>query len=250
MPLVVAGLGNPGDRYAKTRHNVGWMLVDRLAKLFDISLAGTRFPGDARGEVGRGKVLGEQLLLVKPHTFMNLSGDFLVPLLMSEGLGPTQLLIAVDEVQVPVGRIKMVFGGSSGGQNGTQSVIERLGSSGFYRCKFGIGLGRQGGQGRQVLKDFVLSEFHDDEHHLLDQTLDLACESLKQWASYGFSQDGFGKVITQANAKPNQPLDRLIRAEAEALKALAEAEEPDETREQEKNHDSPNPKGGDESDEQ
>ncbi len=134
---LIAGLGNPGPRYADTRHNVGAWFVDRLARRFGIQLA---HEAKFKGEVGRGNVLGHDLRLVLPQTFMNLSGESVGPLARFFKIEPEEILVAYDEMAFEPGVIRLKTGGGANGHNGIKSVIDGLGSApGFHRLRIGVG---------------------------------------------------------------------------------------------------------------
>ncbi len=134
---LIAGLGNPGPRYADTRHNVGVWFVDRLARRFGIRLA---YESKFKGDVGRGDVLGHDLRLVLPQTFMNLSGESVGPLAHFFKIEPEEILVAYDEMAFEPGVLRLKSGGGANGHNGIKSVIEGLGSArGFHRLRIGVG---------------------------------------------------------------------------------------------------------------
>lgn len=134
---LIAGLGNPGPRYADTRHNVGAWFVERLARRFGITPT-----GDAKfkGELGRGAVLGHDLRLLLPQTFMNLSGESVGALARFFKIEPAEILVAYDEMAFEPGILRLKTGGGANGHNGIRSVIEGLGNaSGFHRLRIGVG---------------------------------------------------------------------------------------------------------------
>ncbi len=134
---LIAGLGNPGPRYADTRHNVGVWFVERLARRFGINLApDTKFKGD----VGRGDVLGHDVRLLLPQTFMNLSGESVGPLARFFKIEPEEILVAYDVMAFVRGVLRLNPGGGANGHNGIKSVIDGLGSApGFHRLRIGVG---------------------------------------------------------------------------------------------------------------
>lgn len=134
---LIAGLGNPGPRYADTRHNVGAWFVERLAHRFGIRLASeSRF----KGHVGRGDVLGHDLRLLLPQTFMNLSGESVGPLAHFFKIEPEEILVAYDEMAFEPGVLRLKTGGGANGHNGIRSVIDGLGNArGFHRLRIGVG---------------------------------------------------------------------------------------------------------------
>ena len=164
--LLVVGLGNPGRRYRATRHNAGFMLVDRLA-----GLSGARF-GPAAGQfrVCRIERKSGSLILAKPQTYMNLSGIAVRSLLVHYDIDPAELLVVYDEVQLPLGRLRVRSSGSSGGQKGMESIIRMVGTNRIPRLRIGVGGDAAGGD----LTDYLLSPFSEAERLVLDSVLDRA----------------------------------------------------------------------------
>ncbi len=164
--LLVVGLGNPGRRYRATRHNAGFMLVDRLA---DLSAA--RFGSDAGpARVCRAERESGSLILAKPQTFMNLSGIAVRSLLGHYGAEPEELLVVYDEAQLPLGRLRVRRSGSSGGQKGMESIIQMVGTKQIPRLRIGVG----GDAVQGDLTDYLLSPFSAGERLVLDAVLDRA----------------------------------------------------------------------------
>ena len=175
MKLVV-GLGNPGDRYAKTRHNIGWMVVDRLADV--AGWGGRGRTRDASAIVG-GRYNGLDLTLAKPLTFMNDSGLAVRKLLAREHVPLNDLLVVADDFALPFGKLRFREGGGPGGHNGLRSIIGELGTEKFSRLRVGIG---EPGRGAV---DHVLSTFAPDERQRLDELLDAAADAVEEWAGHG-----------------------------------------------------------------
>lgn len=188
---VILGLGNPGKEYANTRHNVGWWVVDHLADVW--RLDGWRKDGEAltsSGTVGAIKVR-----LVKPQTFMNLSGAVLKPWLRRPfWAAATDLLVISDEVQLPVGTYRFRARGSAGGHNGLKSIEQALGSQEYARLRIGVG---PSDPQRRVgdLADFVLGEFGKQEAADTRALLPTFETALQQWA-----KDGIGPVMNAFNS--------------------------------------------------
>jgi PTH1 family peptidyl-tRNA hydrolase len=174
---VVCGLGNPGDRYRLTRHNVGYRVVDLLADRWGISKGRAR-DGAATVEVVRDEPVG-RVLLVKPLRFMNRSGAPLRAAIRNVNADPEgDLLVVADDVDLPLGRIRLRRGGSAGGHNGLRDVIESLGTDQFARLRVGIGRG-----GETV--DHVLSTFSRGEEGLADEAIATAADAVEQWLAEG-----------------------------------------------------------------
>lgn len=145
--FVIAGLGNPGLQYRKTRHNIGFMAIDTLAKELKISIKTKAFGG----LVGEGELNGQRVLLVKPQTYMNLSGDCLQAIMHFYKLPPRQLIVLVDDVALPLGSLRIRSKGSAGSHNGLKSIIACLNSQDFPRIRIGCGQDES-----LLLRDYVL----------------------------------------------------------------------------------------------
>lgn len=173
MHLIV-GLGNPGRDYAKTRHNAGFMAVARLAERHKLAGAKTRFRGQAiEGRIGEHKVL-----LLCPMTYMNRSGPAVREALDFYKLTPTDGMIVVDDVALPVGRIRIRPSGSAGGHNGLIDVEAAIGTSEYPRLRIGIDE-----PGQVTQKDYVLGKFTAEQLRRLDPALDRACDAIEYWLS-------------------------------------------------------------------
>ena len=173
---IVVGLGNPGKQYAATRHNVGWMVLDRLAER-----AG--WTGHARARDAAATVFGRyrdmDLLLAKPTTYMNLSGVAVRKLLAKHRAPLPDLLVVVDDFALPLGKLRLRGEGSAGGHNGLRSIIAELGTQDFARLRVGIGEPQRGAV------DHVLSRFAGAERKTLDEVLDAAADAVEEWARLG-----------------------------------------------------------------
>ena len=185
---LVVGLGNPGPDYEDTRHNAGFMTVDRLAAETGLALDREA----AQSVVGEGLWRGQGLALAKPLTFMNRSGPALAALLRRYGLGPESALVVYDDLALPLGRIRLRGKGSAGGHNGVQSVIGALGSTEFPRLR--VGVGDSFPPGGQV--EYVLSPFGDGERDALDAALGAAAE-----AALTFARDGLEAAMNRHNGR-------------------------------------------------
>lgn len=134
MKLIV-GLGNPGAKYELTRHNAGFLLIDLLADSHSISVSSKKF----HGLYGRGRVMGQEAVLLKPETFMNLSGKSVIPALQFFKIPADQLIVLHDDLDMASGKVKAKFGGGHGGHNGIRDIMAQLGHGNFHRLKIGIG---------------------------------------------------------------------------------------------------------------
>ena len=185
---LLVGLGNPGVRYAGTRHNVGFLVLDRLA-----SGAGTSFRSQPRlqgdlADVGSGD---QRLRLLKPTTFMNNSGQSVRASLDWFGWGPEQLLVIVDDMDLPLGRLRLRASGSAGGHNGLRSIIQHLGSDDFARLRIGIGApGESPVERRERTVGHVLGRFTDGERPLLDQVLQEVVDGIDRIQRLGLERAG------------------------------------------------------------
>lgn len=164
---MIVGLGNPGREYAHTRHNVGFDIIDLLAKRRKVRILGRQ----SKGLVGSFEHYGEQILLVKPQTFMNESGQTVGGIARKHGLSPDDILVVYDDMDLPLGKIRIRMRGSSGGHKGMKSIIAHLHSEDFPRVR--VGIGRAG-----EAIDHVLSRFNRKDRAIMDVTLEQAAEAL------------------------------------------------------------------------
>lgn len=173
---LIAGLGNPGPQYRLTRHNLGFRVLDRLAEML-----GRTFDKEKhQGLLAEAAYGGEKLLLVKPMTYMNRSGDCVAAVARNRIFAPEQLLVVVDDVNLPLGKLRLRAGGSAGGHNGLKSVIERLGSQDFHRLRMGVGDARTG----RDLADHVLAKFLPEERPEVEAMVERAAEAALHWATH------------------------------------------------------------------
>lgn len=185
---LVIGLGNPGPDYAGTRHNAGFLVVDRVAAEVGVEVDLEA----AHSVVAEGRWRGQGLALAKPLTFMNRSGQAYAALLRRYRLEPADVLVVYDDLALPVGQIRLRAKGSAGGHNGVQSVIDTLGTSEFPRLR--VGVGDSFPPGGQV--DYVLSPFDDDEREAVGAALDAAAE-----AALTFARDGLTAAMNRHNRR-------------------------------------------------
>jgi PTH1 family peptidyl-tRNA hydrolase len=178
MKLIV-GLGNPGRRYRGTRHNVGWEVIARLA-----DRAGIRVNEDEGfAEVGRGMIGDRRVLLARPFTYMNVSGEAVRDLRRRHRVRPEDILIIVDDIDLPLGRLRLRAAGSAGGHNGLKSVIEALGTTGFPRLRVGIGRPPLGTDPA----DFVLARFTADEAPAVQVSIERAADAVELAVTEGLN---------------------------------------------------------------
>ena len=157
---LIAGLGNPGPKYDLTRHNAGFMMVDALAERFGCDMRRVKF----KGLYGKCKIAGEDAVLLKPSTFMNLSGQSVTEAMNFFHIPPERVLLVFDDISLDVGRMRIRLKGSDGGHNGVKNIIYLSGSDRFPRVKIGVGHKPEGWD----LANWVLSRFSGDEQKLLD----------------------------------------------------------------------------------
>ncbi len=185
--FLIAGLGNPENRYQATRHNTGFLAIDRLASHYQIEL--TRSEGKAL--TGSGRIGGNRVLLCKPQTYMNLSGESLQALCAYYRVDPAaELLVLVDDIHLPTGAIRIRKGGSAGGHNGLKNIAQMLGTETFPRLRIGVGEGVPG----ENLIPHVLGNFSKEEWTLMDDALDQAAE-----AAACFVTDGIDRAMNRYN---------------------------------------------------
>lgn len=173
---VIVGLGNPGPEYAGTRHNVGFDVVELLADRHRIKLDKSKH----RARFGSGKFWDASVLLVKPLTYMNLSGQAVGPILRDAGLKPDRLIVLADDTDLPPGKIRIRAEGSAGGHNGHKSLIATLGTNVYARVKIGIGR-----VSREGTIDHVLGKFHGDERVVVQESLVRAADAVEAIVSEG-----------------------------------------------------------------
>ena len=176
MKYLIAGLGNIGDEYDGTRHNIGFRVLDALAKASNTAFEDCRY-----GFVAHMRVKNAELVLLKPSTYMNLSGNAVRYWLAQEKIPIENLLVVVDDLSLPVGTIRMKPSGSDGGHNGLRHIAQMLGTQAYSRLKFGIG--NDFPRGAQV--DFVLSGFNAEDEAKVNEKVPVAVEAIKAFALSG-----------------------------------------------------------------
>lgn len=169
---AVIGLGNPGLRYHNTKHNAGFMLLDHIVQ--EMKLV---YRNDFRGKMAEGRLEGEKVLLLKPYTYMNLSGLAVVQLAGFYKVSPHDILVIHDDLDLPLGRIRLRPKGSSGGHKGLKSIIAELGSQEFWRLKIGVGRPQEEGD----IVSHVLSSFKKDEKVIIREALNRAGNAVQLW---------------------------------------------------------------------
>lgn len=213
---IIVGLGNPGEKYETTRHNVGFITADLLADAFDteVNLNGMLCLYNTF------RCGGEKILVVKPQTYMNLSGDCVGQLARYYKVENEDILVIADDLSLPVGTMRFRSKGSSGGHNGLKSIIAHLGGDDFPRLKIGIG------RGGDVI-DYVLGHFGKDEWEKISEMMKLAVEAVKLWITDGDEavMNRYNKYSKLPKPKKEKPAPKDADTEADAQKPLVTPED-------------------------
>lgn len=216
---IVLGIGNPGPEYDGTRHNVGFMVLDLLAQRLGLTFGrlerhaddGSRvFGGKVKAQVCEGRRKGRSFLLTKPQTYVNLSGDVAGPLLRAAGRPPDSLFVIVDDLNLPLGRMRIRPSGSAGGHNGLKSVQQCLGTDGYPRLRLGIGpVAPQGGDQSGGIRparwpDYVLAPFLPEEREVLGRVLVRAADCTQEWLDGADLQNLMGTYNSDSGSRPGE----------------------------------------------
>lgn len=188
---MVVGLGNPGPEYARTRHNVGFQVLEVLAQRYRL-VFGAR---EHQALVAPWTFAGQDVLLVMPMTYMNLSGKAVAPLVRTYGVTPADLLVVYDDLDLPFGVLRMRPKGGAGGHKGVASVIDHLGTSEFPRLR--VGIGRP--PGRMDPAEYVLSPFTEEEEEVMQRVREEAADAVEMWVRWGAE-----KAMSWVNARARQ----------------------------------------------
>ncbi|MBM4243553.1 MAG: aminoacyl-tRNA hydrolase [Deltaproteobacteria bacterium] len=194
MPRAVVGLGNPGSRYAGTRHNAGFLLVDLLARRHGVTLSARRY-GAAWAEI---ELAGHRTALIEPLGFMNLSGPPVAAFATDLGIDPEAILVLHDDLDLAPARVRMKRGGGTAGHRGLDSIVESLGTRDFPRLRIGIGRPPAG----LPVVDFVLAPFDEEARVALDGALEQALSGIEIWARDGIEA---AMAVVHAPALPRPP---------------------------------------------
>ncbi|MDU5722675.1 MAG: aminoacyl-tRNA hydrolase [Clostridium butyricum] len=168
--FLIVGLGNPGSQYEDTRHNIGFKVVDNIAKEYNIEINRQKF----KGMCGEGFINGEKVILLKPTTYMNLSGESVREVVDFYKLSNDDVLVIYDDISLDVGRLRIREKGSAGGHNGIKSIIAHLGTDIFPRIKVGVG------QPNVDLVNYVLGKFTKEEMEVLNESIDASTKAAKE----------------------------------------------------------------------
>ena len=179
---IIVGLGNPGDKYKGTRHNIGFMITGELASKNAID---GKFNSKFESILGKGSINGKEVVILQPMTFMNLSGQAVVKALNWYNIEPSELLVVFDDINLDIGRIRFRDSGTDGGHNGIKSIVESLGGfKDFPRLKVGIGPN----PGSSLMKSFVLQEFTQSEKEILEKIIPLSVDAIELFLDKGITQ--------------------------------------------------------------
>lgn len=188
---LIVGLGNPGSKYEKTRHNIGFQCLDALAQRHGLSFS----KHEHKAQVAGGLILGKRVLLAKPQTYMNVSGDSVGQLVNFYKVPFERILIVCDDLDLPLGTLRLRKSGSSGGQNGMKHILVRLGTQDINRVRFGIGRP----PGRMNPADYVLTPFKGDDEILAAETIERAIKAIETWLI-----DGIELAMTRHNSSAEE----------------------------------------------
>ena len=178
---LIAGLGNPENRYEATRHNIGFRMIEVLAARHNID-----WTHDAKhkASIGKGVIAGEKVILARPLTYMNLSGDAIAPLADYYKIPPQNIIVLYDDICLDVGKLRIRKKGSAGGHNGIKSIIARLGTEDFPRLRFGVG----DKPAKMDLADYVLGRFDNDDEKIAAPAVEKACDAVEVMLSEGLDR--------------------------------------------------------------
>ena len=176
MKYLIVGLGNIGDEYRLTRHNIGFMILDAFAQASNFSFSTERY-----GDIARGRIKNQQVVLLKPSTYMNLSGNAVRYWKEREGIDVNHILVVVDDIALPLGAIRLKARGSDAGHNGLKNIAAMLGTDAYPRLRFGVG--NDFPRGCQI--DYVLGRFPADQMELVNERITIACDAIKEFVLAG-----------------------------------------------------------------
>ena len=202
----IVGLGNPGRQYEETKHNVGFKVIDRLAEKYDIKVEKLK----NRALVGDGTIRNKRVLLVKPQTYMNLSGESVREIVNFYKIPQERFVVIFDDISLAPGSVRIREKGSHGGHNGIRNIIDQMGTDQFYRIKVGVGEKPSGWD----LADYVLSKFNEDDLPAMDEGMDKAVKGVELMLSRGIAE-----AANRVNQKPKTMKKQKERSEAEKTEA-------------------------------
>ncbi len=210
---MIVGLGNPGREYENTRHNIGFTGIEALAKAYQLPFSGKK----AKAIFADGTIAEKRVLIVKPQTYMNLSGSAVRGLADFYQITPQQIMVVSDDLDIPLGTLRLRPKGGAGGQKGVRDIIQQLGTDEFPRLRFGIGRP----PGNMEPAKYVLQPFRRDDNVLLQETLDRAVRALEDWLRFGLEHamnrhNGTAEEAAQ-RALPPQPKPKVTTQSEENL---------------------------------
>lgn len=204
---LIVGLGNPGKEYEETRHNVGFRVVEELARRYGLTFGKT----ERKAQVASGTIKDKRVILAKPQTYMNLSGEAVRSLVDFYKVDVANILLIADDLDIPLGTVRLRQSGSAGGQNGIKNAIQHLGTQEINRLRFGIGRP----PGKMQAKDYVLGVFKGDDAILAAQVIDKATDAAETWLT-----EGIELAMTRHNGNIDDPKPTPKPATAEKRKKL------------------------------
>ena len=190
---LIAGLGNPGDNYFNTRHNIGFAAIDKLCDLYNIKLNLKH-----KALINLCEISGQKIIFVKPQTYMNLSGLAIKEIASYYKINSQNIIIIHDDLDIKIGNIKIKHNGSSGGHNGIKNIIQELGTQDFIRIRIGIDKKPEDWE----LNNYVLGKFSDEQKDFINHALDLVCDAV----NIIIKKDVFG-AMNKFNTKPKSDID-------------------------------------------
>jgi peptidyl-tRNA hydrolase, PTH1 family len=200
---LIVGLGNPGKEYSETRHNVGFRVMDELARRYGLSFG----KKERKSVVATGTMLGKKVILAKPQTYMNLSGEAVRALVDFYKVELPNILIVSDDLDIPLGMVRLRKSGGAGGQGGMKSIIQHLGTQEFNRLRFGIGRP----PGRMDPKDYVLQAFKGDDAILASEVVDRAAKAVETWLT-----EGIELAMTRHNGSIEETPKQRVKSSGDA----------------------------------
>lgn len=192
--FLIVGLGNPGAQYARTRHNIGWLVLDELSRRWNIELGRT----NCEAKVGGGIISEQRVTFAKPQTYMNLSGRSVAALMRYQNVPKERILVITDDLNLPVGKLRLRANGSHGGHNGLRSIAQHLGNNEYARLRFGVGEPPQNEREEKGTRDFVLRPFMADEMPSVEAAIARASDCVET-----FVREGVEIAMNRFNAEPS-----------------------------------------------
>jgi PTH1 family peptidyl-tRNA hydrolase len=184
--IIIVGLGNPGKKFEKTRHNLGFLIIENL-KLKIKNFSDWKYEKKFKAEISRGKIGNKKIILAKPQTFMNNSGKSVKPLTRSYNLEPKNLIVVHDDIDLPLGKIRISIGRSAAGHKGVQSIIDELGTKNFVRFRIGIKPTTYDLR-LTTIENFVLQKFNKEEEKILKGVIERTCQAIETLIKEGIEK--------------------------------------------------------------